>query len=120
MKIKIHKDLLVWQKSMNLAKSLYEIVQKLPKEEKYALSDQLRRASVSIPSNIAEGFGRHSPKDYAHFLSMARGSAFELETQLILCEQIHFLTNSDTKPLLDTISELTKMFNSLINKLLNL
>ena len=60
MKIKSYKDLLVWQKSMNLAKSLYEIVQKLPKEEKYALSDQLRRASVSIPSNIAEGFGRET------------------------------------------------------------
>lgn len=119
-KIETYKDLLVWQKAMMLTTQVYKIIKKLPKEETYSLSSQIRRAVISIPSNIAEGYGRHTPKEYAHFLSIARGSSFELETQLLLCEQIHYLQSSDVQPFLDILSELTKMLNSLIHKLLSL
>ena len=116
-KIETFKDLLVWQKAMFLTTQVYKIVKKLPKEETYSLSDQMRRAVVSIPSNIAEGYGRHTPKEYARFLSIARGSAYELETQLLLCEQINYLDKSDVQPHLNIISELTKMLSSLIHKI---
>jgi four helix bundle protein len=119
-KIETFKDLLVWQKAMNLTTKVYQIVKKLPKEERYSLSDQMRRAAVSIPSNIAEGYGRHTPKEYVRFLSIARGSAFELETQLLACEQIHYLSASDIQPHLAIISELTKMLSSLIHKILSI
>ena len=105
---------------MVLTTQVYKIVKKLPEEEKYSLSSQMRRAVISIPSNIAEGYGRHTPKEYAHFLSIARGSSFELETQLLLCERIHYLPSSDIQPFLGILSELTKMLNSLIHKLLSL
>ena len=75
-----YKDLTAWQKSMELVKEVYCLVKKLPKEETYSLSDQMRRAAVSIPSNIAEGNGRKSLTDYARFLDIARGSEYELET----------------------------------------
>jgi four helix bundle protein len=117
-KIETYKDLLIWQKAMKLSTEVYKIVKKLPKEETYSLSDQMRRAVVSIPSNIAEGYGRHTPKEYVRFLAVARGSAFELETQLLLCEQINYLHKSDIQPHLDIISELTKMISSLIHKIL--
>ncbi len=70
-----YKDLVVWKRGMEIARSAYLLSRKLPREENYALADQIRRSSVSIPSNIAEGYGRTSPKDYARFLSMARGSS---------------------------------------------
>ena len=75
-----YKELIVWQKSMDLVAEIYKLVKFLPKEETYALSDQMRRAVVSIPSNIAEGYGRNSTRDYVKFLKTARGSCFELET----------------------------------------
>ena len=74
-KIKNYRDLVVWQKAMDLTTMLYQIVRKLPKEETYALSDQMRRAAISIPSNIAEGFGRNSTKEYTHFLYITKGSS---------------------------------------------
>ena len=72
-----YKDLVVWKRGMELARMAYLLSRKLPREEDYALADQIRRSSVSIPSNIAEGYGRTSPKDYVRFLSMARGSSYE-------------------------------------------
>ena len=89
------KDLIVWQKSMALTKEIYVLVKRLPKEELYALSDQMRRAAVSIPSNIAEGQGRTSPKEFAHFLSIANGSKAELETQLLLCVELGYLESQE-------------------------
>ena len=86
---KDHKDLIVWQKSMDLLVEIYHFVKKLPKEETYALSDQMRRAAVSIPSNIAEGRGRSSEKDYLRFLFIARGSQAEIETQLFACVRLN-------------------------------
>ena len=74
-----YQDLIVWQKSMQLVKEVYTLVKTLPKEEQFALSDQMRRAVVSIPSNIAEGYGRNSTNDYIRFLNIARGSKYELD-----------------------------------------
>ena len=82
MKVKCYEDLVVWQKAMLLAKRVYCLQRSLPKEEVYALGDQIRRAAVSVPSNIAEGFGRESDKDFRHYLSIARGSLCEVKTQL--------------------------------------
>ena len=81
---KSYRELIVWQKSMELAEKVYLLVKALPKEETYALSDQMRRAAVSIPSNIAEGHARQSQKEFLQFLCIARGSRAELETQLLL------------------------------------
>ena len=86
MAVNNYKDLIVWQKSMSLAVKIYQIVKLLPKEELFVLSDQMRRAVVSIPSNISEGHQRNSSKEFKHFLSIAKGSLGELETQLLLCE----------------------------------
>lgn len=116
-KINNYKDLLVWQKAMNLVVEVYKTTKMLPKEEAFGISDQMRRAAVSIPSNIAEGYGRQTPKSYAQFLTVARGSAYELETQLLLCQKIHHISSEITKTLIATISEITKMLTSLINKL---
>jgi four helix bundle protein len=116
-KINDYKDLLVWQKAMNLVVEVYKTTKMLPKEETYSLSDQMRRAAVSIPSNIAEGYGRQTQKSYAQFLTIARGSAFELETQILLCRKIYQISSEITKSLLSAISEITKMLTSLINKI---
>ena len=87
-----YKDLIVWQKAMDLVDEIYTLVKVLPKEELFALSDQLRRSAVSIPSNIAEGYGRRGHKEFAQFLSIARGSLFELETQILIGIRQHFFT----------------------------
>lgn len=112
-KIEDYKDLIVWQRSMELAEEVYRLVKKLPKEELFALSDQIRRAVISIPSNIAEGYERNSTKEYIHFLSIAKGSKAELETQLLLCTKIHYLNNSDIEKSISLIQEIGKMINSL-------
>lgn len=113
----VYKDLIVWQKSMELVKEVYFLVKKLPKEETYSLSDQMRRAVISIPSNIAEGNGRKSQTEYARFLDIARGSQFEIETQLHICIMLNFLTEKDTQKAFDLIEEIGKMLNALIIKL---
>ena len=112
-KIEDYKDLIVWQRSMELAEEVYRLVKKLPKEELFALSDQIRRAAISIPSNIAEGYERNSTKEYIYFLSIAKGSKAELETQLLLCTKIHYLNNSDIEKSISLIQEIGKMINSL-------
>ena len=118
-KIEDYKDLIVWQRSMELAEEVYRLVKKLPKEELFALSDQMRRAVTSIPSNIAEGRGRDSIKEYTHFLSIAKGSNAELETQLLLCVKINYLNNSDIEKALGLIKEVGKMLNSLQKSLIS-
>ena len=117
MKSSDYKDLLVWQKAMNLTIEIYSIVKLLPKEETYALSDQMRRAAVSIPSNIAEGQGRDSSKEFVRFLSMARGSLRELSTQLEICERLHYIEQSNTSTSNALITEVDKMITSLATKL---
>ena len=112
-----YRELVVWQRGMELVEEIYKLVRSLPKEEMYALSDQMRRAVVSIPSNIAEGFARKAPKDYARFLLMARGSKYELETQLIICERLKYLSADETNKAMGLCDEIGKMLNSIIAKL---
>ncbi len=116
-KVNTYKDLIVWQKAMEMAIALYPIVKRLPKEETYALGDQMRRAAISIPSNIAEGFGRNSKKEYLQFLYIANGSVYELETQLLLCVQIKYLTEVEIQPVISLLSEIGKIIMTITKKL---
>ena len=111
--IKDFKDLIVWQKAMEFVAEVYRLVKKLPKEELFALSNQIRRAAISIPSNIAEGQGRNSTKEFIQFLAIAKGSKAELETQLLLCVKINYLINSDIDTAINLIQEVGKMINAL-------
>ena len=113
--IRDYRDLEVYQMSMDLCEKVYGLVRKLPAEEKFALGDQLRRAVVSIPSNIAEGNGRGTSKDYAHFLSMARGSLFEVRTQLELAVRLGYFSVSEE--LSAQIESISKMLFSMSRKL---
>ena len=115
--INSYRDLNVWQKSMELASMVYGLVKYLPREELYALSDQMRRAVVSIPSNIAEGYYRNSTRDYIRFLSVAKGSLGEIETQLFLCENFGYLKNEQILPALTKCDETGKMLTALINNI---
>ena len=117
MRANSYKDFIVWQKAIDLSVEVYRLVKLLPKTETYALSDQMRRAVVSIPSNIAEGQGRRSVKEFAHFLSVARGSQKELETQLYICTKIEYLTEKEAETALNLCEEIGKMLNSLIMKI---
>ena len=114
--IRDFKDLIVWQRAMDAAAEIYRLARKLPREETFALGDQLRRAAVSIPSNIAEGFGRSSKKDYAKFLVMARGSAYETETQLLLCVRVRHLLEKDIQQALSLLREVGRMLNALSSR----
>ena len=102
---------------MNLTIEIYKIAKFLPKEETYALSDQMRRAVISIPSNIAEGQGRNSDKEFINFLSIARGSLWELETQLEICLRIGYLDTNQTSNAYNLITEVSKMLNALSSSL---
>ena len=109
------KELIVWQKSIELTKMVYDLCKKLPQYEQFDLCSQMRRASVSIPSNIAEGYRRNGRKEYRHFCSLALGSAAELETQLIIAKLVH--PTIDTKKANAVCTEVQKMLNALISKL---
>ena len=111
--MKYYKDLKVWQKSMDLAILIYQLVKTLPKDEIFVLSSQMRRAAISIPSNIAEGQSRKSTKEFQRFLSIAKGSNSELETQLMICVRIGYLSNNVVEPLLSLTEEIAKMLFSL-------
>jgi four helix bundle protein len=112
-----YKGLLVWQKAMDVTALIYKLVKKLPKEELYSLGDQMRRAAVSIPSNIAEGQDRHSKKEFIQFLHMSRGSKAELETQLLICVRVGYLNENDILEVENLLAEIGKMITSLINRL---
>jgi four helix bundle protein len=119
--INSYKDLLIWQKGIDIAINLYELVEDFPKEEIYAFTSQLKRASISISSNIAEGYGRNSTQSYIHFLCISRGSLFELETQLIIANRLKFIKNETLfSELMNQITEESKMINSFINLKLKL
>lgn len=107
----MHKleNLKIWSKAIELAKDVYEVTSKYPNEEKYGLISQMRRASVSIPSNIAEGAGRKSNKEFAYFLSVSNGSAFELQTQLIISNKLKLINDEDFNSLVQKTVELQKM-----------
>jgi four helix bundle protein len=112
-----YRDLIVWQKAMKLVKEVYLLVKKLPKEELFSLSDQMRRAVVSIPSNIAEGQARESTKEFIHFLAIARGSKAEIQTQLLICIEIGYLSATDITEAMSLSEEVGKMLTALIRRL---
>jgi four helix bundle protein len=117
MHIKSYKDLTVWQKSIELVKKIYKLTSDLPKSEVYGLSIQMRRAAISIPSNIAEGYLRKNLKEYLQFLRVAYSSSAELETQLILAKALYLNFNCrETESLLE---EVQKMLSVIIKKLEN-
>lgn len=107
------KDLRVWQKSIDLAIDFYQVISSFPSTEKFGLITQMKRAVVSIPSNIAEGAGRNSNKEFKHFLSISLGSAFEVETQLIIANRLELINNTIAKELNDKISDIQRMIFSL-------
>ncbi|MHA6249784.1 four helix bundle protein [Pontibacter sp. CAU 1760] len=111
------KELRVWKESMELAKLVYKVTALFPQDERYGLKSQINRAVVSIPSNIAEGAGRGSDKEFAQFLKIALGSAFELETQLILAESFGFIKEQHYSDLAQKNEGVQKMLNGFINML---
>ena len=119
MAVKDYKELIVWQKAMMVAEQVYVLVKKLPREELFALSDQMRRCAVSIPSNIAEGQERNTTADFLRFVGMAQGSRSELETQLLLYERVGYLKREDTEVCLGLLKEIGKMLNTIVSRLSN-
>ncbi|MDO8561981.1 MAG: four helix bundle protein [bacterium] len=115
--IKSHKDLVVWQKSVQLSIAIYKLTDDFPAREVYSLASQMRRAVVSIPSNIAEGKSRGTRKDFAHFLHMAYGSASELETQLLIAKQLKFCGDEKYIEANSLLTEVSKMLRVMIGKL---
>ena len=111
-----YRDLIVWQKSMDVAIAVYRYTEDFPKEEVYGLVSQMRRAAVSIPSNIAEGSKRHTDKDFKNFLSIAYGSAGELETQLELAERLTFGTVEKRTQASTLLQEVAKMLHSMTRR----
>ncbi|MDZ8119420.1 four helix bundle protein [Pontiella agarivorans] len=115
--IRSFRDLVVWQKAMDLVDVVYSLTSGYPKEEQYGLTSQLRRAAVSIPSNIAEGYGRHSTSDYTRFLQIALGSLNECITQLEISVRLRFIGKDGVKEALELCAEIEKMLVSLVKKL---
>ena len=109
-----YRDLRVWQCAMRLVIRVYDATQDFPKHELYGLVNQMRRAAVSIPSNIAEGKGRLTDRDRAHFFSQARGSLLELETQILIAQELTFIGESDSRRLLEMSAEVGRMLNALM------
>jgi len=116
-KIKSYKDLKIWQIGIEVVVAVYEKTKKFPRNEEYGIVTQMKRAAVSIPSNIAEGFRRFHNKEYRQFLYIAMGSLAELETQIIIANKIKFIEEGQAADLLNTLEELSRMIKGLINKL---
>ncbi|MBK8926904.1 MAG: four helix bundle protein [Crocinitomicaceae bacterium] len=115
--IKSYRDLLVWQKSMQLVIDIYALTNELPPDEKFGLSAQIRKAAVSVPSNIAEGWGRNSLGNYIQFLRIAYGSLCETETQLTICSMLGYINQDNGRDIKIKFEEIGKMLRSLIKKL---
>ncbi|HVL42335.1 MAG TPA: four helix bundle protein [Brevundimonas sp.] len=114
--VRSYRDLLVWQRAMDLAAATYELTRAYPRDELFGLTSQSRRAAVSIAANIAEGYGRASRRTYSHFLRIAQGSLKELETHLILAERVGATSQGSTETILEKADELGRMLRSLISK----
>ena len=112
-----YKKLAVWQKSMDLVMSIYDMTENFPDFEKYGLTSQMQRSGVSIPSNIAEGYGRESDKDCMHFLHIARGSLFELQTQLYIAVGRGYISSEQMEETDRQINEIGRMLAGLIKKI---
>lgn len=113
-----HRDLIVWQKAMDLVVLVYKLAESFPKEETYRLTSQMTRSVVSVPANIAEGNARGGRKEYAHFLAIAKGSLMETETYVFLAMRLGYLSEAETATSLKLITEISKMLTKLRNRLL--
>ena len=112
-----YKDLIAWKKAMDLVNAVYDATDAFPKREVYSLTDQMRRAAVSIPSNIAEGQARYSNREFIHFLRNSRGSLAELETQILIAERRGYLSDEQARELSGRTNELSRILSGLINSL---
>jgi len=116
-KVQSYQDLIVWQRGMDLTEEIYRLTETMPQTERYGLISQMQRASVSIPANIAEGWGRQSTGDYIRFLRIAQGSAAELETELLLAQRLELVKPEATDQAMATLTEVRKMVRSMISTL---
>jgi len=112
-----HKDLILWQKSMAMAAHVHRLTRSFPRHEIFGLTSQIRRAAVSVPSNVAEGAARRTTREFIAFLHIARGSFAELETQLMLSREIGYLTDRDLAPVLARLDEVGRLLNAVITGL---
>src|SRR5262245_3985256 len=112
-----YRDLVVWQEAVSMVTSVYEATRVFPREETYGLTGQIRRSAVSVPSNIAEGQGRHSPGEFTQFLGHARGSLFELETQLVIAGNLGYLTQEQSSDLNAKTARIARLLNALLSSL---
>lgn len=117
MKVSSYQELEVWKKAIKLVTEIYKETQNFPKEEIYALTSQIRKAAISVPANIAEGWGRNMTKEYIQFLRISRGSLIELETHLIISNNLNYITNQSLEIILKRTQEVNKMLNAMINSL---
>ena len=115
--IKSYKELIVWQKAIKLVKEIFILTEKFPKSELYGIISQMRRAAIAIPSNIAEGYGRKSSKEYMQFYSIAYGSALELETQIIISKDLLFTPVENFGKVDLLLEEVSRMLNSMISRM---
>ena len=116
MSIRSYCDLRVWQRGMDLVAEVYEVTREFPQEERFGLTSQMRRSAISVPSNIAEGFGRESNGDFARFLRVAQGSLKELETQLLISQRLDMLAADDADATLGKCDEIGRILRGLISK----
>jgi len=116
MKLTSYKDLIVWQKAISLVEKIYQLTYYFPKEEVYGITTQLRRAAVSIPSNIAEGYARRSHKEYLQFYSISYGSSLEVETQLIIAKKLKFASPDQFAEIENLLEEVRKMLYAMVYK----
>jgi len=114
-----YRELIAWQKAMKFVTEIYAATQRFPSEERYGITNQLRRAAVSVPSNIAEGQARFSQREFHHFLSQARGSLVEIETQWLISRELKYLQPAKADDLLATADELGRVLNGLIASIKN-
>ena len=117
MKVKDYKDLQIWQKGLEIADKIYSVTNNFPKSELYGMASQMKKACVSIPSNIAEGFARHHSNEYRQFLYISLGSCAELDTQLIIANRRGYITDKELEELAEDINHESRMIASLIGKL---
>ena len=117
MPVQSYRELFAWQKAMDFTTEVYRVTRRFPKEELYGVTSQLRRAAISVPSNIAEGQGRQTTGEFRQFLGHARGSLLETETQILLSERLEYLDHETTENLLKQAAEVGRILNGLMNSL---
>ena len=117
MAVKNYRELIVWQKGMDLVTLIYQMTQTFPQEERFGLTSQIRRSAISVPSNIAEGQGRRSAVEFKRFLSIARGSLQEMETQIMIARRLKYIEKNQEQHILMASAEVAKLLNGLSNSL---